>query len=73
MTAGHAPRVLPHEERPVVSPSVVREWAKKEGLTVGVRGHLPKEVIEQFNARHRKSRAENRNPWAGSRKESSDG
>jgi hypothetical protein len=68
-----AARVLPVEDRPVVSPDVVRRWAIQQGLTVGVRGHLPKEVIARFNAKHRKSRAVNNNPWAGARKEQSDG
>lgn len=52
-----------------MDPSVVRDWATRAGLPVGTRGHLPKGVIEAFNAKHRKSRAENRNPWAGARKE----
>jgi hypothetical protein len=49
------------------TPSEVRTWAAANGFPVGKRGHLPKDVIEAFNRRHRRRVAVNRNPWAGAR------
>lgn len=34
----------------------VREWAKKNGLEVGVRGVLPQTVIDRFNKRRKPER-----------------
>lgn len=41
----------------------VRAWAKKAGLVVGRRGHLPLEVVAAFNRRHRRKQFTNKNPW----------
>lgn len=43
------------EKRPrtEVPASVVRDWARRKGLPVGTRGHLPPSVIRQYNRTHR--------------------
>lgn len=43
--------------------SDVRAWARENGLTVGERGHLPSEVVGQYN-KGRRNRFENTNPMA---------
>lgn len=50
------------ESKTLVPLSVVREWATRRGIPVGSRGHLPEQVIAQFNRYHRTKRAESRNP-----------
>lgn len=40
----------------------VRSWARKRGLTVGQRGHLPTAVVDAYNAAHTEQFA-NPNPW----------
>jgi len=46
----------------------VRSWAREQGYEVGTRGHLPVDVVERFNKRHRKQRYVNKNPWLGGAK-----
>lgn len=46
-------------------PSEVRAWARQNGFTVGDRGHMPKEVLEAYNRKHRKTKAIQKNPWSG--------
>jgi hypothetical protein len=41
----------------------VRAWARRKGLTVGKRGHLPKDVVAAFNRAHRARKFTNANPW----------
>lgn len=41
----------------------VRAWANSNGYAVGKRGHLPAEVVDAFNRRHRVRQATNKNPW----------
>lgn len=57
MSAMHQREVKP------VPASVVRDWARRRGLTVGQRGHLPTTVIEAFNRRHPAKHFDNRNPF----------
>ncbi len=33
-------------------PATVRRWAKEQGIDVSLRGRVPKEVIEKYNAAH---------------------
>lgn len=42
----------------------VRAWAKRKGLPVGERGHVPEEYIRRFNRTH-KQKAQSCNPWRG--------
>jgi hypothetical protein len=39
--------------RTEVPASYVRAWAREKGLPVGTRGHLPPELIREFNRTHR--------------------
>ena len=50
-------------ERTPVPASVVREWAAKNGLPVGARGHLPAAVVKAFNHRHHRKIFVTSNPW----------
>lgn len=50
-------------ERTTVSASFVRSWARRRGLTVGQRGHLPQNVIQAFNRAHKTKVFVNANPW----------
>jgi hypothetical protein len=36
--------------RPVVSPAVVRQWARDSGYQVGERGRLPRELFDAYHA-----------------------
>lgn len=45
-----------------VDAGYVREWARKRGLRVGLRGHLPQEVIDAFNKAHRTKHFSTKNP-----------
>ena len=49
-------------DRKIVPIRKVRAWARKRGIPVGTRGHLPQELIDQFNRAHRTVAAENSNP-----------
>lgn len=42
----------------------VRDWARRKGLEVGTRGHLPSGVVDQYNRAHRVKKFENTNPIA---------
>lgn len=50
-----------------VSAATVRAWARRKGLQVGERGHLPKSVISAFNRAHRTKVFTNSNPWLKSK------
>ncbi len=52
-------------EKMNVSASMVRAWARRRGLPVGQRGHLPESVIRAFNKAHRTKQFVNSNPWLG--------
>lgn len=46
---------------PTASAADVRAWARNNDLEVGSRGHLPQDVIDRFNRRHKRQFA-NSNP-----------
>lgn len=52
------------DEVRIASPSEVRDWARRRGFEVGNRGHMPTDVIDRYNRKHRLSRFENKNPLA---------
>jgi alkanesulfonate monooxygenase SsuD/methylene tetrahydromethanopterin reductase-like flavin-dependent oxidoreductase (luciferase family) len=53
--------VIAMEKRPATA-AQVRAWARRNGLRVGSRGHMPAEVYRKYNARHQAQQATNRNP-----------
>ena len=60
-------RHLQYKDRLLVSAADVRDWARREGLTVRERGHIPEDVIAAFNRAHRFVRYESSNPKCQSR------
>lgn len=55
-------RHLPYRDRLLVSAKDVRDWARREGIPVRERGHLPEALAAQFNRAHRFVRYESKNP-----------
>ncbi|HJG43221.1 histone-like nucleoid-structuring protein Lsr2 [Corynebacterium phoceense] len=44
-----AARIVPEPNARRVNPSVIRDWARNQGIPVAHRGKIPHEIIEAYN------------------------